>query len=220
LRDEYERPARIEDVPSRRPLAKVRQPQILAAAVELLRERGLWSVRVSDVAERAGTSATGVIYYFGTKHDLFRAAISDADAEFYAAVWPELDRLETGIERLAWLVVRSSRSEWVLWMDLWVYARRHPDLLPTHRGFSERWCATIAGVLRHGQARGEFADVDADEVAARLAALMDGLAIHMVNEDPGRTPEHYVEMALTAAAAELGCDRQTLLETAAAVPEP
>jgi AcrR family transcriptional regulator len=220
LRDEYERAGAINDVPSRRPLAKVRQPQILAAAVELLRERGLWSVRVSDVAERAGTSATGVIYYFGTKHDLFRAAISDADAEFYAMVWPELDRLETAIERLAWLVVRSSRSEWVLWMDLWVYARRHPDLLPTHRGFSERWCATIAGVLRHGQTRGEFAtDVDAGAVAARLAALMDGLAIHMVNEDPGRTPEHYVEMALSAAAAELGCERDSLLAAAAAVPE-
>jgi AcrR family transcriptional regulator len=220
LRDDYESPARIEDVPSRRPLAKVRQPQILAAAVELLRERGLWSVRVADVAERAGTSATGVIYYFGTKHDLFKAAISDADAAFYAAVWPELDRLERGVERLAWLVVRSSRSEWVLWMDLWVYARRHPELLPTHRGFSERWCDTIAGVVRHGQARGEFAAVDPDAAAVRLAALMDGLAIHMVNEDPGRTPEHYTEMALTAAAAELGCDLDALLAAAATVPEP
>ena len=221
MRDEYDSPARIEDVPSRRPLAKVRQPQILAAAVELLRERGLWSVRVADVAERAGTSATGVIYYFGTKHDLFRAAISDVDAAFYAAVWPELDGLETGVERLGWLVARSSRSEWVLWMDLWVYARRHPDLLPTHRGFSERWCATIAGVVRHGQERDEFdINVDADAVAARLAALMDGLAIHMVNEDPGRTPEHYIEMSLSAAAAELGCEIDALRAAAAAVPEP
>ena len=222
MRDEYGRVRGIDDVPSRRPLAKVRQPQILAAAVELLREQGLWSVRVSDVAERAGTSATGVIYYFGTKHDLFRAAITDADADFYATVWPELDRLETATERLAWLVVRSSRSDWVLWMDLWVYARRHPDLLPTHRGFSQRWCETIAGIVRHGQARGEFADVDvdADAVAERLAALMDGLAIHMVNEDPGRTPEHYVESALAAAAAELKCDLEALRAAAAAVPEP
>ena len=74
-------------------------------------------------------------------------------------------------------------------------------------------CATV----RRG---GEFADVDADAVAGRLAALMDGLAIHMVNEDPGRTPEHYVEMALTAASAELGCDLESLLAAAAAVPEP
>ncbi|MBV9945534.1 MAG: hypothetical protein JOZ69_01645, partial [Myxococcales bacterium] len=57
-------------------------------------------------------------------------------------------------------------------------------------------------------------------VAERLAALMDGLAIHMVNEDPGRTPEHYVESALAAAAAELKCDLEALRAAAAAVPEP
>jgi AcrR family transcriptional regulator len=219
MRDKPDR-TDMEGVPPRRPLAKVRRPQILAAAVELLRERGLWSVRVSDVAERAGTSATGVIYYFGTKHELFKAAIGDADAAFYSTVWPELDQLDSGVERLAWLIVRSSRSEWVLWMDLWVYARRHPDLLPTHRGFSERWCATIADVVRHGQARGEFQAIDAGAVAARLAALMDGLAIHMVNEDPGRTTDHYVEMALTSAAAELGCDLVALRAAAGKVPEP
>lgn len=206
--------------PPPRPLAKVRRPQILATAVDLLRERGLWSVRVSDVAQRAGTSATSVIYYFGTKHELFKAAIADVDAEFYATVWPELDRLESGVEQLAWLMVRSSHSEWVLWMDLWVYARRHPDLLATQRAFSDRWCATLSNVVRHGQARGEFAVGDPDAVAVRLAALTEGLAIHMVNEDPGRTRGHYIEMSLAGAAAELGCEVDALRAAAAAVPRP
>jgi AcrR family transcriptional regulator len=218
MRQEPDRAVRVRSVPPRRPLAKVRRPQILATAVELLREQGPWSVRVSDVAERAGTSATGVIYYFGTKHELFKAAITDADAEFYATVWPELERLESGVERLAWLIVRSSRSDWVLWMDLWVYARRHPELLPTQRAFSERWCATLAAVARHGLARGEFQVVDPDAAAVRLSALTEGLAIHMVNEDAGRTPDHYVEMALAGAAAELGCGLDALRAAAEPVP--
>ena len=204
-----------------RPMSKGRRPEILATTVDLLREQGLWSVRVSDVAKRAGTSPAGVIYYFGTKDELFKAAIADADATFYAAVWPELDRLETGAERLAWLFVRSSRSEWVLWMDLWVYARRHPELLQTQRGFAERWCATIADVVRHGQARGEFAATgDPDDLAVRVAAVTEGLAVHMVLEDPGRTAEHYVQTSLAAAAAELGADPDALRRAAAAVPEP
>ena len=57
-------------MPPRRRLDDVRRPQILAAAAELLTEEGLSDVRVADVAERAGTSATSVIYYFGTKADL------------------------------------------------------------------------------------------------------------------------------------------------------
>jgi len=219
MRDKPDHAAPTGSVAPLRPLAKVRRPQILATAVELLRERGLWSVRLSDVAERAGTSATGVVYYFGTKDELFKAAIADADAAFYATLWPELERLESGAERLAWLMVRSSVSEWVLWMDLWVYARRHPELLPTQRAFAERWCVTIADAIRHGQARNEFAaGVDADGVALRLGALTGGLAVHMVLEDPGRTPEHYVEMALSAAAAELAYDLDALRSACAAVP--
>jgi AcrR family transcriptional regulator len=188
----------------RRPLGRVRRPQILATAVELLREEGLWSVRVADIAHRAGTSPTGVIYYFGTKEDLLKAAIASADAQFYSEVWPELDRLASAIDRLAALIVRSSTSDWVLWIDLWSYARRHPELQPAERGFSERWCGTITDVIRHGQRTGEFpASVDADAVGVRLGALTDGLAVHMVLADPGRTPEHYIDMALAAAAAEL-----------------
>lgn len=206
--------------PPRRPSSKVRRPEILAATVDLLREEGLWSVRVSDVAERAGTSPAGVIYYFGTKDELFKAAIADADASFYATVWPELDRLQTGVERLAWLFVRSSRSDWVLWMDLWVYARRHPELLDTQRGFAERWWATIADVVRRGQAGNEFGPGDPEALAVRLAAVTEGLAVHMVLEDPGRTPEHYVEAALAAAAAELDADLDALRRAAAAVPTP
>jgi AcrR family transcriptional regulator len=213
-----EHPVRIARGAPRRPRSKVRRPQILATTVELLREQGLWSVRVADVAKRAGTSPAGVIYYFGTKDELFKAAIADADASFYATVWPELDRLESGAERLAWLIVRSSRSEWVLWMDLWVYARRHPELLETQRAFAERWCATIAGIVRHGQEREEFAPGDADALAVRLAAVTEGLAVHMVLEDPGRTPGHYIETSLAAAAAELGADLTALRHAAASVP--
>jgi AcrR family transcriptional regulator len=216
MTEESER-AWMSAVPSRRPLASARRPQILAAAVEVLRERGLASVRVSDVAERAGTSPAAVIYYFGTKDELFKAAIADVDAAFYSRVWVELEQIEAGVQRLASLMVRSSFSDWILWMDLWVHARRHPELLATRRAFADRWCVTIADVVRHGQARGEFAPVDADEVGVRLGALTNGLAVQMVLEDPGRTREHYVRMALTAAAAELGCELEALLAAAAAV---
>ncbi len=202
----------------RRPRDKVRRPEILAATVELVREQGLWSVRVSDVAKRAGTSPASVIYYFGTKDQLFEHAIGDADAEFYAKLWPELDTLASALDRLARLVVRSSMSEWVLWMDLWVYARRHPEMLAAENSYHARWCATIADIIRHGQARKEFRAVDADGVAARLGALTNGLAVRLVLEERSFTREDYVLSSLASAAAELGCSLDALREAAANVP--
>lgn len=198
-----------------RPLDPVRRPEILAAAVELLREQGLWSVRVADVAVRAGTSAAGVIYYFGTKQQLFEAAIAGADAAFYSALRPELDVIEDPVARLARLVVRSSASDWVLWMDLWAYARRHPPLLRAAHAFHARWRETIAAVIRHGVERTAFRSSDVEGTAERLAAITDGLAIQMVLDGGRRSRENYVRHALRAAAAELGCDPRALERVAA-----
>jgi AcrR family transcriptional regulator len=202
----------------RRRLDDVRRPQILTTTVALIRERGLWNVRLSDVAKRAGISATSVVYYFGSKDQLFAQAIADADDAFYEPLLAELERCERGSERVAWLFVRSSTSDWLLWMDLWVYSRRHPETAAAQRRFHERWRATIAAVIEHGERRGEWGPVKAAEVALRLAALTDGLAVHMVLDDPDHTREQYVAMLLTAVALELGCDRAELVAAAQRCP--
>lgn len=200
--------------------ARLRRPEILATTIELVREQGLSNVRVVDVAARAGTSPASVIYHFASKDQLFQLAVADADAAFYAMLRPELARLESGIDRLAWLIVRSSMSEWPLWIDTWMLARQSAEMRATEQGFEEEWCEIIADTIRHGQARGEFGPADADDVAARLAALTEGLAVHMVLEHPGRTRMHYVSMSLKAAAIELGCDESALQEAAAGVTVP
>ena len=200
----------------RRRLDDVRRPQILATTVELIRERGLWEVRLADVAERAGLSATSVVYYFGTKDQLFAEAITHADDAFYEPLLSELERLGTAVERIACLVHGSSTSDWPLWMDLWVYSRRHPETAAAQRRFHERWRETIAAVIRHGCACGEWHVEKPDEVALRLSALTDGLAVHMVLGDSDHTAERYVAMSLAAAALELGCDVGALRQAACA----
>jgi AcrR family transcriptional regulator len=206
-------------VPRRRETAvRVRRPEILATTVELVREQGLSNLRMIDVAERAGTSPASVIYYFASKDQLFGQAVADADDAFYAALRPELDQLDSGVERLACLIVRSSVSEWPLWIDSWLLARQSAEMRAADWRFASSWCDVIAETIRHGQARNEFGPIDADEVAIRLAALSEGLAVHMVLEHPGRTRAHYVSMWLKAAALELGCEESDLQEAAARVP--
>jgi|SRR5579871_2469852 len=199
----------------RRRLDHVRRPQILAAAVEMVREKGLSEIRISDIARRAGISPASVVYYFGSKDQLFAEAISEADDAFYDAIGPELERLATALEQMACLVVRSSTSDWLLWMDLWTYSRRHPETAPVQRRFHRRWRAALTDVVRRGVENGEWRVADASETALRLCALTDGLAVHMVLGDPDHTAERYVAMTLTAAALELGCDLDELRRAAA-----
>jgi AcrR family transcriptional regulator len=203
--------------PKRR-LDAVRRPQILATATELVREKGLWSVRISDVAKRAGMSPTSVVYYFGTKDELFAAAISQADDMFYEPVQEELKQLNSSCERLAWLIARSSTSDWMLWIDLWVYARHHPDTAVAQRRFHRRWRQAIEDIVREGVDAGEWTVEDPAAVAQRLSALTDGLSVHMILGDPDHTPERYISMTLAAAALELGCKQEDLMKAAARCP--
>jgi AcrR family transcriptional regulator len=206
-------------VAPRRRLDDVRKPQILAAAMQVLVEKGLSSVRVADVADRAGTSATSVIYYFGSKADLFEEAIAGADDAFYAAMLADIERLESGVDRLTWLVVRSSGTDWLLWMELWVYARRHPELLSAHKRFDRRFRDMIGDTIRHGQARGEFGPADVDAVSLRLGSLMRGLAIHVSLGGHDVDSDAMAAHTLRLAALELGCDEH-VLRTAAARQAP
>ena len=73
--------------------------------------------------------------------------------------------------------MRSSTSDWPLWMDLWVYSRHHPETGGVAAPLPRALARTIAAVVRHGCDTGEWRVPDPEAVALRLSALTDGLAV-------------------------------------------
>ena len=61
----------------------IRRPQLLAAAADVIAERGLAGTRIADVAERVGTSSAAVLYWFSSKDELLAEALI-ADEERFA----------------------------------------------------------------------------------------------------------------------------------------
>ena len=140
-------------------LAHVRRPAILTAAAQVIAERGVIGTRISDVAERASTSAPNVLYWFASKDELLGEALEFADDRFYAELEEELERLDSArarLERIIELWPADGDYETVLWMELWLHALRDPGSRETRERLDRRWRETIAGVVREGQASGEF----------------------------------------------------------------
>jgi len=172
--------------------AHVRRPAILTAAAEVISERGVQNTRISDVAERAGTSAPGVLYWFQTKDELLVEALTFSDDRFYDSLTSELEGFATATDRLSRLVElwpAEGDGETVLWMELWVRALRDPKLAATRERLDRRWREAIADVVREGQASGEFGGDDADDLALLLGAVMDGYAIQLALGDPAVTTD-------------------------------
>ena len=75
--------------------AHVRRPAILTAAAEVISERGVQNTRISDVAERAGTSAPGVLYWFPSKDELLAEALQLLRRPLLRELTGELEALDS-----------------------------------------------------------------------------------------------------------------------------
>jgi AcrR family transcriptional regulator len=187
----------------------VRRPAILKAAAEVIVERGVINTRIADVAERAGTSAPGVLYWFATKDELLTEALTSADDRFYAGLGAELaarDSARGRLERIVELWPAAGDDETVLWMELWVRALRDPAINGTRERLDRRWRRAIADVVRDGQQTGEFGEEDPEAFALMLGALMDGFAIQLALRDPAVTPARVRDHCMALVEERLGLE--------------
>jgi AcrR family transcriptional regulator len=188
----------------------LRRPQIVEAAAEVLYERGLFDTRIGDVAQRAGTSSSTILYYFESKDRLLEQAVDRSDREFYARVLDGQVAHSGASARLVHLIEETSLGpgglhDWTLWMEMWVRARRDPVVRENYFRLDRRLRGLIAEIVRDGQASGEFDDgADPDEFATSLSGLLDGLGVQVTLGQPDVTPERMVDSCLSLASALLG----------------
>jgi AcrR family transcriptional regulator len=67
-------------------ITDARRQEIVGAALNVISERGFQDTRLTDIAERAGTSAPAVLYHFNTKDEILDAVVSLVEGRFYERV--------------------------------------------------------------------------------------------------------------------------------------
>jgi AcrR family transcriptional regulator len=163
-----------------------RRAAILDAAVAVVVERGYGAARVSDIAERAGTSTGTVHYYFPTKVDVLDAALQHASDRSNIRHRSELASLSDPRERLLRLIDLQLpdgpvADEWAVWLEFWNEARHREELRERNREVYDRWVGLIESIVRDGVTSGQFrGDVDPADFALRFAGLFDGLGIQVL----------------------------------------
>jgi AcrR family transcriptional regulator len=194
---------------------KDRHQEILDAAARVITERGLAETRISDVAEAASVSPGLILYYFDSKDRLLSEALTYANDQFYLRMSREIRRIPSAREQLRHLIDLSvpgylpefgKLDEWALWIEVWGRALRDPEMAKDREALDQRWRQSIADIVRAGQASGEFAAGDADEIALLIGSLIDGLAIQVVMNDSQVTPERMHRACWEVATRELGLE--------------
>jgi AcrR family transcriptional regulator len=191
-----------------RPSARER---ILGAAVRRIAQEGIDDVRIARIAFDAGVSTSLVHYHFETREALLAEALEYSyeragDARISSGELPvasHAHRLRSMIEQCLpttpWL-----EEDWVLWVELWLRAVRHPDLRPVAERLYRRLHEWFAAEIAAGVKAREFVPCDADAVADRTLAVIDGFGIRTLIGDRSVPLARAREAVQAALARELG----------------
>ncbi|MEA2366118.1 MAG: hypothetical protein QOE69_3511 [Thermoleophilaceae bacterium] len=166
--------------------------RILAAAVERIARDGIDEVRIARIAMDAGVSSSLVHYHFETREALLEQALEYSyELAGDVRLGPDGDARELdSVRRLAAMIDQFLpypgllERDWILWVELWLRAVRHPEMRPTAARLYERMRDWFADALRDGIERGEFtARLEPEQLADRILALADGYGVRVLFGD-------------------------------------
>ena len=176
---------------------------------------GIDGVRIARIAMDAGVSTALVHYHFDSREALLAEALEYSYAH---AGDVRIDRggLDgaTQAERLQAMIDQclpttpALEEDWVLWVELWLRAIRHPELRPVAEELYARLRAWFAEEIEAGVRSGEFERCDPLEVADRTLALLDGFGVRTLIGDSTIPLERARRAVAASLARDLGLGEQ------------
>lgn len=159
---------------------------VLAAAMEMIAERGLEKLTMAALGREVGMSSGHLLYYFRSKDELLLRTLEWSEGRLGAERGRLLTRASATvterIEAYVDLYVPEGHRDphWTLWLEVWNRSQNADDDARDRQAAIEgAWHRDLVALLAEGVSRGEFRRIDPDRFAARLRALLDGFSIHV-----------------------------------------
>jgi AcrR family transcriptional regulator len=160
---------------------------VLAAAMDMIAERGLEKLTMAALGREVGMSSGHLLYYFHSKDELLLQTLEWSEGRLgaergrlLAARGPVRERLDAYVD----LYVPDGHRDphWTLWLEVWNRSQNaavDADARDRQAAIEGAWHRDLVALLAEGVSRGEFRRVDPDRFASRLRALLDGFSIHV-----------------------------------------
>jgi TetR/AcrR family transcriptional regulator, transcriptional repressor of bet genes len=153
----------------------IRKAALVKATIVEIGQKGSLDVTVAQIARRAGMSSALAHHYFGSKEEIFLAAMRHVMAIYAAEVRGGLALAEGSDARLRAILVASfsatnfRRDVVGAWLNFWVLAQTVPEARRLLAVYYSRLRSNLLYALR------PMAGPRAEAIAAGLAAMIDGL---------------------------------------------
>ncbi|MEJ5198296.1 MAG: TetR/AcrR family transcriptional regulator [Anaerolineae bacterium] len=172
-------------------VSKERTKQILQAALVVFSQLGFERARMEDIAAQAGLSSATLYLYFKNK----QAIVTAINQSLFTA---ELDGLQqvltvpgTARERILGMVdaiaaeMEQQSATMSIVYEFFAMGLRQPAARQTLQAFLRQTQAVLEALVQEGMAQGEFRPADTAQVAAAIAAMIEGTLL-LWGYDPER----------------------------------
>lgn len=158
----------------------IRKAALVKATIYEIGQAGSLDVTVSQIAKRAGMSSALAHHYFGSKEEIFLAAMRHILTIYGAEVRGALTLVQGPEDRLRAVLAASfsagnfRREAVSAWLNFWVLAQTVPEAKRLLKIYQGRLRSNLMTGLR------PLAGDRAGEIAVGLGALIDGLYLREV----------------------------------------
>jgi len=174
-----------------------RRRALIAAARDLIAERGFEGLRTREVAQRVGLNHATLHHYFATKEALIEAVVHDLVRHLatYRAAHATADMPPRAALR-AYLAaaraqVRSDPAPFIALGEFFLRAGRNPALASVLLELDQAWTGYFVTLLKRGQQLGDFRrDFDPQAVARILTTYLRSLRIPVRDKGAALAREH------------------------------
>jgi len=163
--------------------------RVLESALRAFAANGYSGSSLAAIAAAAGLTTAGLLHHYGSKEELLVAVLAERDRldgeRFHLRELVGLEALDQLVRLVEW---NASRRGLVQAFTV-LMGESVADGHPARDWFQARYPrrrANLAAALQQGVDRGEIrADINCDQVAAQVLAMMDGLQVQWILD-----PEH------------------------------
>lgn len=170
-----------------------RVEEIIEATLTCLARDGYAQTSLQRVANEAGMHKRAVLYYYGTREQLFDTVVRRLGTRLFDQMEQELSSLdepaaiiEQGYATL-WAAVTTDRALLVAWFGLRAEAVTNPTLAVTANYIVDRFRALVARLIDDLVARGRHLRVERGSLEVLVLACTQGLILDYLER--GETPE-------------------------------
>ncbi|MBR9808466.1 MAG: transcriptional regulator BetI [Alphaproteobacteria bacterium] len=176
-------------LPRQRRNSDASQRHLIDATISAIYKHGFHEATAQRIAEEAGLSAGNIHYHFGSKEELFTAAMRQLMSDISDTLVYELGKADTPLARTH-AIIHANLSERLyshrncfVWLQFWSETARSEELARLERINAQRFHRNLLDALGKLLPRDE-----AEKVARELVAMVDGLWIRKAQDNDSITP--------------------------------